>query len=736
MALFTPPLFMLSETLLRSARSPDARWLREGLVCLAIACFFIAWYAPGVIGGQVHFAEDTAAYFFSNRAVLYTQAHADGFQWWDPLPGLGQPRLANIQNGSLAPLSTLFYLLPTERVFTFYAAICLTLLALFSYGLFRVKGVGRIGSLFGALSFTTMGNVTTHVQHPPVIETLVWLPATLLAWELYLRTEKGWWAALAAYGVAFQCYGASPQFLIYNGLLMTFWIGGGLWAERHDRHRLFRDASVALGIAVAGLCLASWQLLPSLEFAQMSHRGLLSSAETFRNLYRAAPHEVLLALAAEVFWFVGKPGLVHAALYTNLPNLSLLTVALATMAAIRFNRGRATLMACGLFLLGMLGTGGVVAPLLSAVIPFADLLRAPLRMIVPAGFLLSWLAAYGLHRVLQTTPRGALALGLVALAWIAGVGWTLKRPLEHYTDGAYFRVPEVIRNAEGRIAVDFASSRRLPLFSLNAGLAAGVPTLLMREVLIPENFFEAYFASQFGSLDQAQLLDRMITSAALPLRDANAPMMRAFGLRQVIRFSQGHYETHLVDRPLARFAVVPDVVVEQEQRALWDRTASSSWDPHREVILREPLSQPGLARASTHLEDGETYGSVRLLSDSPDEEQLLVESNGGILVSSSLMFPGWSVQVDGRPAEAIEVNLAMRGVQVPPGAHLVEWRYRPTWLGAAIGCTVVAAAVLIGLILLPGRSHLLRVPNVVVPALPGLADPDAQADAMGDWVRI
>ena len=136
-----------------------------------VASFFALWYAPAVFGGKIWLGEDTEAYFFANRARLYGLAHGGAFSWWDPVPGLGQPRLANIQSGSFAPLSLLFYALPTPGVFRFYPPLVLTLLAAFSFGLFRARGASTLPALAGGLAFATMGSVATHVQHLSAIET-------------------------------------------------------------------------------------------------------------------------------------------------------------------------------------------------------------------------------------------------------------------------------------------------------------------------------------------------------------------------------------------------------------------------------------------------------------------------------------------------------------------------------------------------------------------------------------
>jgi hypothetical protein len=179
----------------------------DAAACGFILLYFVAWFAPGVVGGQILFAEDTAAYFFANRSGLYALAHGAALSWWDPLPGLGLPRLANPQSGHLSPFSLLFYLLPTARAFSLYPTLVSSALALFCFGLFRAKGLSVLPALFGALSWASLGNVIDHVQHPPFLETLVWLPATLLAWERYRRSRNGKWAVAAG---GFCCRGSRP----------------------------------------------------------------------------------------------------------------------------------------------------------------------------------------------------------------------------------------------------------------------------------------------------------------------------------------------------------------------------------------------------------------------------------------------------------------------------------------------------------------------------------------------
>lgn len=62
-------------------------------------------------------------------------------------------------------------------------------------------------------------------------------------------------------------------------------------------------------------------------------------------------------------------------------------------------------------------------------------------------------------------------------------------------------------------------------------------------------------------------------------------------------------------------------------------------------------------------------------------------------------YPEWHVYVDGEERELLRVNLSMMGVELEPGEHRVEFRYRPDSL--YYGLAVAAAALmLLGLLFL------------------------------------
>jgi uncharacterized membrane protein YfhO len=53
---------------------------------------------------------------------------------------------------------------------------------------------------------------------------------------------------------------------------------------------------------------------------------------------------------------------------------------------------------------------------------------------------------------------------------------------------------------------------------------------------------------------------------------------------------------------------------------------------------------------------------------------------------SDVFYPGWQATIDGKATKIYQTNYVQRGVQVPAGEHVVEYRFEPMSfkLGASI----------------------------------------------------
>ncbi|MGB2710231.1 MAG: hypothetical protein WBC33_01855 [Conexibacter sp.] len=88
-------------------------------------------------------------------------------------------------------------------------------------------------------------------------------------------------------------------------------------------------------------------------------------------------------------------------------------------------------------------------------------------------------------------------------------------------------------------------------------------------------------------------------------------------------------------------------------------------------------------------------------------------SRPSLVVLHETWDDGWTVEIDGRPARALQTDVVLRGVIVPAGTHEVVWRYRVRGLRAGLALTTIgllAAAAWGGVLVLRGRRERQRDP--------------------------
>jgi hypothetical protein len=145
-------------------------------------------------------------------------------------------------------------------------------------------------------------------------------------------------------------------------------------------------------------------------------------------------------------------------------------------------------------------------------------------------------------------------------------------------------------------------------------------------------------------------------------------------------------------------------------RAFIPRRASLVPD-HSERLRR--LSEPGfdprglvLVSAASQLPAGEMGGSASVAGESPARVTLAADcATDAVIVLADAWAPGWSVTVDGRPAEVLQANHALRAVVAPRGKHTVVWTYRPRAVAWGLRSCAVGLAGLAAFALAAARNR-------------------------------
>jgi hypothetical protein len=108
--------------------------------------------------------------------------------------------------------------------------------------------------------------------------------------------------------------------------------------------------------------------------------------------------------------------------------------------------------------------------------------------------------------------------------------------------------------------------------------------------------------------------------------------------------------------------------------------------------MADPLFDPEKSAVVVGLADGTTpnegRGVVEVLNYEQESVHISVTSEGGgLLVLTDAYYPGWRATVDGDQSTIYQTDGYFRGVLVPPGQHLVEYRFEPGSLTFGVAMT-------------------------------------------------
>lgn len=99
-------------------------------------------------------------------------------------------------------------------------------------------------------------------------------------------------------------------------------------------------------------------------------------------------------------------------------------------------------------------------------------------------------------------------------------------------------------------------------------------------------------------------------------------------------------------------------------------------------------------------------GYVDFVSYAPKDITLKAEAAApSVLLLNDHFDPHWKVLVDDKPAQLLRCNYVMRGVQLEPGMHSVEFKFQPPFglLYVSLPADVLALAVL-GILLVSSKK--------------------------------
>ena len=156
------------------------------------------------------------------------------------------------------------------------------------------------------------------------------------------------------------------------------------------------------------------------------------------------------------------------------------------------------------------------------------------------------------------------------------------------------------------------------------------------------------------------------------------------------------YENHAA---LPRVRVVHEAIrVADEIAAVsWAREQGASPKHAGELGLdKTVILEPDERGQYPHLAPGDgSPGEYARIADETDPDRVTVEAHldsPGLIVLSDTFYPGWRAWVDDVPASIHPADLLFRAVSVPPGTHVVTFRYLPRSFSAGVLLFFLSAA--------------------------------------------
>jgi hypothetical protein len=156
-------------------------------------------------------------------------------------------------------------------------------------------------------------------------------------------------------------------------------------------------------------------------------------------------------------------------------------------------------------------------------------------------------------------------------------------------------------------------------------------------------------------------------------------------MRQKPLWSKGGYVVYENTFALDRVYIPARVHNIEQEDLLLRELSRDEFDPRQTAFV------PGAPKLSSSCR-----GMAEITSESPDEITVAARmETDGLLVLADQWAEGWSVAVDGQPAEVVRVNHALKGVILGTGEHSVVFRYDPPGLFWGLICMGIAVATLV-----------------------------------------
>lgn len=648
---------------------------------------------------------------------------------WNPTTLGGAPFIADPLTGFWYLPNWLTLVMPISLAFNVLIWLHLAWAGWGTWLLSRKEGAGWLGGLIAAVAFSGTSKFIAHIGlgHLGLICAVSWTPWILCLVHRFVddvqTKREGWirWTMMAGAALGFLTL-ADPRWTLPAGSLALAY---GLYHAAHshkesesiDKRYLMGRLLITVTIfSITAIAIAACLILPLFEYVQLTTRtGISITDQNQLQLPIANLLGVILPMITQPEWIA----------YLGVTVCCLAIVALLSKAP-RIGFWSAVVAIAWIF---ALGDQTPLFTVFTSIVPGADLLRVPARMLFLASLGIAMLCGKGVDWflrdefesvIVRRVRLSTIGIALTVLLLIFGL-WLQARTLPTILIGtggfAFLVVIWILLTFRFRIPQSY---RALAWLVLIVGDLLWVNAQLLevrsQDILLTERMILAekiVIAPQDGRIfsPSYSLPYQTAVQVGLEMVDGINPLqLEAFRnfMANATGFSSKNYSVTLPPFPngepkepwgieidslklgqLNVAYVISEYPIESVDLTLMEKDQAV-------FIYQNELARPRAWIQNSQDLSNQVWQEIDSIMWMPN--RITIKAIGpGTLVLSEIAYPGWKVTVDGTKAELHAMDNLLRSVNLIPGNHEVVFSFQPWTVYLGGGITLVTLLALIGI---------------------------------------
>ncbi len=734
--------------------------------CIILLSVLALLFFRDILLSNAYLWEDFLYHDYPSRNFAAVSMANGEIPLWNPFSFNGMPFLADIQKTVFyLPCAALTLFVSGGRLSFYWLELMIILhYVLAGIGMFylaRSFELRRVPALFAGAAYMLSGFMIAHAIHQYIITLVAWYPLILLLFRKALAGH--WeWTFLCALVLGHSTLAGFPQLTLYLYFFLLIFFIFELLTTYGGRDLISRPSLVATSkaaiIIILSVAVAAIQLLPTLEFADLTFRAQITYQKATEGQF--SWEQFITFLYPKFFGTAGAGGYNYHGpgtywyYWETCMYIGVLPLILLVMSSMLVGKNKyiAFLFTFGMFaVLFALGDNFIVHRFFFDFVPRFSTFRNPARMGVFLTFGAALLTGFTLQHILygQKTPRESIRfrtmilalMGIGILTYLLLVSGLLTDMFGFLRDNTI--AAPILTNAFASLLICLVSGFLLLgilkggfLFRWAGFAATGVFLIDMMVFGGQQNNSKVNPTDYFNRAREVVDFIKQDSKGELVrvnMRNQQGMLMdRNQGLMDRIMLMEGY--TPLVlqrylppsrnwpqtcDMMNAKYRVATDTLHQAltltrastylpraymvyDARILVDSTSifhfmqSDDFEPARTVVID---TDPGFALKDTSY-SGQwqaQFTDYRLNSMALN----VSTPKDGFLVFSEIYYPGWMAYIDGTPQIIYRADWNQRVIPIRSGFHRVELRFESRPFRNGMWITAAALAFCIGGIAFP-----------------------------------